>query len=957
MNTASTRWGDLVVSGDARRQRIREREGNGVDGIEVRDEGRELLVYFLRHTPDGLDAGNIRIEAPAGARAVRAVRVRPERHRDRELEDRLVVELDTPGTAGRYQLRIVERGFDGEPGLAVHRGIDPRYAEAGFRFDVDAPTPPLHSGAPGAAYVDDGISYLGRDFAGLKQLMLSRMAVTAPQWTETHEPDLWIALVELLAYVGDDLSYYEDAVATEAYLQTARRRVSIKRHARLLDYRLDDGCAARAWVCVEVGAPFELPLDAVCFAALGTLAGGGAPVVDGSTNPPPAWLADVQQYSPLPPPVAGATVQLLPAHNAITLWSWGESDSHLVLGATRAVVIDAAGTGATIDALPQATRGRPPARALALGVGDVLVLEQTLDPASGGTAPADPTLRQAVRLTRVRELDDELFELPLLEIEWDEADALAFELGVTASGRFCARACANVVLVEHGASVEEAVLLAAPRLSQPNVTFSTPFPDAEAVAARQALVLRGLYREWRAELEEWLHAAERGTPITAAQLQSLRDQFGKEIVAAVGLGASREHRGDATWAALGLAELLARGPRLLAARLRRAEVLAALAEASGPLEPVVLQELSDDWGSQLGESLDPSSSGTWGPAAPATTQDPDAALPVLTLTDPTTGATWSPAVDLIGVAPTDRAVVADVDDQRYAALRLSAPPAIATTLTASYRVGNGSAGNVVAEAISALVWTGGPGASESGNSGIGALGSVTLVRNPLPASGGTDPESTAAARLAIPGSLKDAQPRALTADDYASLATAVPGVAQAGAELRSTGAQTLAEVAVQPALGDHASEALMQTVARALAAPRRIGHVVRVSPARYRGVVVGFEITLNDDTIRRLFAEQVALALSSGWLPNGTAAVFNPVNLSFGQTLYASPVIGAVHALAGVEAAVMTRFGFVGEPIPAPSASVPDALTLGALEFPRLDNDPADPWRGYALVELKGGRG
>ena len=57
-----------------------------------------------------------------------------------------------------------------------------------------------------------------------------------PDWQERHVPDLGIALVEVLAYVGDYLSYYQDAVATEAYLDTARRRISVRRHARLVDY-------------------------------------------------------------------------------------------------------------------------------------------------------------------------------------------------------------------------------------------------------------------------------------------------------------------------------------------------------------------------------------------------------------------------------------------------------------------------------------------------------------------------------------------------------------------------------------------------------------------------------------------------------------------------------------------------------------------------------------------------
>ena len=82
--------------------------------------------------------------------------------------------------------------------------------------------------------------------------MLDRMAVLMPQWTERHAADLGVALVELLAFVGDYLSYQQDAVATEAYLGTARRRVSVRRHARLVDYSMHDGCNARTWVQVRV---------------------------------------------------------------------------------------------------------------------------------------------------------------------------------------------------------------------------------------------------------------------------------------------------------------------------------------------------------------------------------------------------------------------------------------------------------------------------------------------------------------------------------------------------------------------------------------------------------------------------------------------------------------------------------------------------------------------------------
>ena len=49
------------------------------------------------------------------------------------------------------------------------------------------------------------INYLARDFNSFRQLILDRLAVTNPGWQERHLPDLNIALVELLAYLGDAL--------------------------------------------------------------------------------------------------------------------------------------------------------------------------------------------------------------------------------------------------------------------------------------------------------------------------------------------------------------------------------------------------------------------------------------------------------------------------------------------------------------------------------------------------------------------------------------------------------------------------------------------------------------------------------------------------------------------------------------------------------------------------------
>jgi predicted phage baseplate assembly protein len=926
------RWGDLVVAGDARRRRMLARHHDGIDGVEV--HGRRLTVYFMERVPEGITHHNVRVEGLPDSLAARAVAVHRHEPADAQLEDRLVVELDRTGSAGPYVLRLVERAADGRPGWAPLRGLDLRYAQASFRFDVDAPRPPIRTRRPGAAAsTDDDVSYLGRDYEGLRRLMFDRLAVTLPGWTEQHVPDVFVTVIELLAYTGDDLSYYEDAVATEAYLQTARQRISVRRHARLVDYRLHEGCHARTWVCVSVDTPVKLALGDLRFAAAGALVAPGAPLVPTGTD-----LSTVQQYTPLPislgPPAAGpSTVELRPAHQGIALWTWGEATAHLVVGATSVVLVDPA--------------PRRSERALALGAGDVLVLEETAVPDTHGLGPADPTHRQAVRLTAVRELEDELYEQRLLEVTWAAEDALTFELYLAADGRVCAVANGNTLLVGHGVvSSDPALAIDSLVLTRPQLTFAAPFPDPDAVARRQARYLRELYRDWWDRCERWWLDAVHGEPLSRHSLEQLRAAIGQDELLALGLtGEGDDPVERSALEALGLAELLVSADRLLARRRRRLEVLARLAEAGGPLDATLIAELKTDWGSELTARLLPDWPGSWGPASAALSQDPRAALPLLALGDQTQS--WPPQLDLIGTSPTEPALVAEVDDAGIAHLRLSAAPAHGT-LAATYSVGNGSAGDTSIGAINAILWAGeGP--------AVG-LASVIGVRNPLPASGGVDAESIGAARLAIAGSYLDAQPRALVPADYAALAAAQPGVRDAAAQARFSGSLTLIEVAIAPGLGEDPQLQLLAHVQRALTAVRRIGHQVRVTAPRYRPLAVAFVVTLDADALRSAVTAQLGALLASGWQPDGTPALFNPVNLAFGQSVYASALVAAVHEVAGVTAVTLSRFGFAEDLPPAANASPPELLAAGALEIVRLDNDPLAPQRGYAIFELGGGR-
>src|SRR6185295_10108791 len=136
--------------------------------------------------------------------------------------------------------------------------LDPFFARLDFSLDPEVPLaedcqeehPPAAGPEPSPAG-----DYLAKDFASFRQKMLDHLAHKLPGWTERSPADLLVTLVELLADAGDRASYYQDAVATEAYLRTARLRISVRRHARLAGYRVHEGAPARVWAHLTAAAP------------------------------------------------------------------------------------------------------------------------------------------------------------------------------------------------------------------------------------------------------------------------------------------------------------------------------------------------------------------------------------------------------------------------------------------------------------------------------------------------------------------------------------------------------------------------------------------------------------------------------------------------------------------------------------------------------------------------------
>jgi hypothetical protein len=80
--------------------------------------------------------------------------------------------------------------------------------------------------------------YTNRDYNSLLTSLLDLAAQKLPEWTDRSENDLGRLLLELFAYTGDVLLYYQDRIANEAFLSTAVERRSVIDLLALIGYTL-----------------------------------------------------------------------------------------------------------------------------------------------------------------------------------------------------------------------------------------------------------------------------------------------------------------------------------------------------------------------------------------------------------------------------------------------------------------------------------------------------------------------------------------------------------------------------------------------------------------------------------------------------------------------------------------------------------------------------------------------
>ncbi|HEY5948939.1 MAG TPA: putative baseplate assembly protein [Kofleriaceae bacterium] len=904
---------------------IADATANGIDYLEVVDNWaktspdsprqRTLLVHLFKQPTIAIDKSNVSISG--GARVPVGVEwaymygsfptgtLFPDEQAMLDaLPDRdrvLVVRTTTAGDYSQYRLSLVRSSIDDRPPVS----FDAKLSSVELFFKVECPSDfdcATTDTCPPAALTEPEIDYLAKDWNSFRRLMLERMSATMPDWRERHTADVGVMLVELLAYAADHLSYFQDAVATEAYLGTARTRVSVRRHARLLDYPIHDGSNARTWIAVtwRGAAGVVLPKSQTRFA----------------TRTPELAVVARKPGDAAAAVGAGAIVfesmeelVLDPGLNQIIFYTWGDDKCCLPKGATRAT-LDNTGDGLA-----------------ALKAGMVIVIGEVLSPATTLPEDADATHRQAVRITKVTAATDPLFKEPdgttpqrLLEIEWDEADALAFPLclytiapdpKVHAKGRVKLDKDARVPIVIRIDRIDASGNATAFSWSSEGGVRGS-YVSAAPTAGTYKDPVTGITATFTAKLEE-------GETFT----------FGPAAVAWGNIvladhGTSLEETLPAVIADRTYRPRLARGPvTQAAAHDPTASAHAAMHSERREVGPVVTTEFPQEpsvlWNA-VRDLLESS----------AFQRD----FVVETESD---GATWLRFGDgTLGDRPDPTPLAAN------------GKPDPTKRPLARYRVGNGELGNVGAEAFAHVIF----------ESAIGTgFDQIVRIRNPLAASGGTEPESIAEVKLYAPQAFRT-QERAVTVDDYAMIAERHPDVLKAAATRRWTGSWYTVFLSIDRKNGKPIDDEFEARLRAFLERYRLAAQDVEIEAPSFVPLDVNFSVCVDPRYYRADVKRALLARFSSRDLADGTRGFFHPDNFTFGQPVYLSRIIAAAMEVPGVTwvdpspgKSVFRRFWDA----PSDVDLTKGRIEMARLEIARLDNDPSFPENGRLDFTMMGG--
>lgn len=286
------------------------------------------------------------------------------------------------------------------------RNIDLMFSEVDFKFRPGCFNIDCRPGwEPGRPFQElSATDYLNKDYDSFRHTMMAAMIARVPGWQPTSEADLDQVLLELFSVAADELSDFQDRVVNEAYLASARKRVSLARHARLMDYHIHQGNQASTLLAVRT-------------AVAQTIADTFLVGTKEDLSDPEARVFKARQSG-----------KIYPHLSDISAYTWNDAERALASGSTEADLFfpnagNKAQRKAAAKEMCQLIRDEEITQ---------LLIQEHCNPATGAKAGRDPTKRQLLTLLAGddnREKRAELIHDPfadewLLRVRWEETDKL-----------------------------------------------------------------------------------------------------------------------------------------------------------------------------------------------------------------------------------------------------------------------------------------------------------------------------------------------------------------------------------------------------------------------------------------------------------------------------------------------------------------------------------------------------
>lgn len=789
---------------------------NGIDFVEIATSDQTgIAIHFLNSVPIDGTLTSTRPITIVGGESVPTVEVNPvlttDWHRDDDGRPTLNITTVVRGDFSMYRMAISSSA------------LDPFYANIAFTFKAGCPSVlDCIDPEPFRELESEGppIDYLAKDFDSFRAALLDYSSVAYPSWVERDEPDVGIMLLELLASVGDDLSYLQDRVAAEGSLATASQRRSIVRHSRLVDYEPRPAISSQVLLQIDVTTT-TIPTGGIISAPQpdGTLIDFqlGSGLVDDSTGGP---SADVLVVDPRWNANDRTTV---PMSKRIVPYVWDDAQECLPIGTTTLWI-----SGHGFDF---------PVGDSQLGTVGLAILIDTAAP-----TPVDPPIREVVHLIGAAESVDPLYGVPVTRLAWDASEALKWEHVISRTS-----VAGNLVPASQGRRYTDTFVIG-------------------ATAQNGAVVVQGADSTCESAEPTYLHTLERG------RLAWLR-------------------RWDGTWTPEALvlqraATIADEDERWL---WRRSLLDAGLFERAFTIEPSQYRDIRPN--RMIG----------------------------------------SPWWDYDG----------DVGDSiRFGDGAFGDRPEDGSTFDVTYRVGQGAAGNVGADAVTVVE---------------PALQTAILSStNPFAATDGADEESNDHVRRTAPYEFRARQFRALLAADYDKAADELPWVETAGTSMRWTGSWLTVFTTAEPRETEQQTLYEHIQLIELLDRRRIAGYEVYAPDPVYVSLDLIVTVCARQNAFRGEVERAIGIEIGTRQRADGHPAFFAHGQFVFGTPLERSELEAAIQRASGVGG--VTSITYRRRGYSTTYSDLPETVTVGINRILRVDNDQSLPEHGSLRIVVDGGK-